>query len=89
MTEEVKQEQAVEQQQQNEKIDIDVGTAFSLKLQEFDKKIAVAEFEVASLKKEKMSYIYDQNVQQIVLAHREKVVKSQIEEETKRKLAGN
>ncbi len=84
----VKQEVATDAAQQSEQIDIDLGTAFSLKLQEFDKKIAEAELVVATLKKDKISYVYDQNVQQIVRAHRERTVKSQIEEETKRKLAG-
>ena len=70
-----------------EQIDIDLGTAFNLKLQEFDKKIAEAEVATANLKREKMAYIYDQNVQQIVMVHREKTIKSQIEEETKKKLS--
>lgn len=76
-----------EAQAQGEQITIDLGTAFNLKLQEFDKKIAEAELSVATLKRDKSSYIYDENVKQIVAAHRERLVKSQIEEETKKKLA--
>jgi hypothetical protein len=77
----------LEPEQKTESIDVDAGTAFNLKLQEFDKKISEAELVVATLKKEKASYIYDQNVQSIVLAHKQRVVKAQIEEETKKKLA--
>lgn len=77
------------EQKQEEHISIDPGTAFSLKIQEFDKKIAESEFVVASIKKEKMCFIYDQNVQQIVLHHKEKTLKAQIEEETKKKLSSN
>jgi hypothetical protein len=99
MSEELKQdveeavvEQAVEQPQaqpepKTEQIDIDVATGFTLKLQEFDKKIAEAKLVVAQLEKEKSAYIYDQNVQQIVFAHKERILKAQIEEEAKKKLA--
>lgn len=68
-------------------INIDAGTAFNLKLQEFDKKIANAELQVAALKKERATYIYDQNVQQIVMAHRESRIRAQAEEEARKKLA--
>lgn len=78
-----------EAQPQGEQISIDMGTAFNLKLQEFDKKIAEAEFTVYDLKKQRASYIYDQNVQQIVAMHKEKLIKAQIEEETKKKMATN
>lgn len=74
-------------EQPQEQIQIDAGTAFALKLQEYDKKISAAEVEVAKLKAEKSDYIYTQNVQQIVAAHKEKVVKVQIEEEARKKLA--
>jgi hypothetical protein len=78
---------ATEPQPQQEQINIDAGTAFALKLQEFDKKIAEAELAVAQLKKEKISYVYDQNVQQIVMQHKERLIKAQIEEEAKKKMA--
>jgi len=68
-------------------INLDMQTAMAIRLQEFDKKIAAAELEVAKLKSEKFSYVYDTNVQQIVASHREQAIKSQIEEETKKKLA--
>jgi len=84
--EEAKNQESIIGQKQ-EQINIDVGTAFALKLQEFDKKIAEAEAIVANLKREKATYVYDQNVQQIVMAHKERVFKAQIEEEAKRKLA--
>lgn len=78
---------AAEEQKETElQIDLDMQTAMTIRLQEFDKKIAEAELAVATLKKDKFAYIYDQNVQQIVTAHRERTIKSQIEEETKRKM---
>jgi len=73
--------------EKTEQIDIDGATAFHLKLQEFDKKISEAELAVAELKKQKATFIYDNNVQQIVLAHKEKVIKAQIEKEAKEKMA--
>jgi hypothetical protein len=84
-----KEVQVTDQKEQPkaEQINIDVGTAFNLKLQEFDKKIAEAEHAVATLKKDKAAYIYDQNVQQIVFNHKEQMLKNQIEQETKKKLA--
>jgi hypothetical protein len=84
---ETKEEEVKTQQKQHQEIPLDSGTAFNLKLQEFDKKIAEAELSVATLKKEKASFIYDQNAQQIILVHKERVLKAQIEEEAKRKLA--
>ncbi|MDD5649724.1 MAG: hypothetical protein PHF86_04790 [Candidatus Nanoarchaeia archaeon] len=70
-----------------EQIEIDLNTAFSLKLQEFDKKIADAEVTIATLKRDKVAYILDSNIQQITNAYREKKVRQQLEEETKRKLS--
>ena len=88
MSEETKHEEAqVGITQQPESVEVDLGTAFSLKLQEFDKKISEAEFVVYDLKKQKASYIYDENVKQVVMSHREKVMKAQIEDETRKKLA--
>ena len=75
------------EEQKTEQIDIDLGTAFNLKLQEFDKKIAEAELVVSTIKRDKSAYIYDQNVQQIVMSHREQTIKAQIEQETKKKLS--
>jgi len=74
-------------EQKTEQIDIDLGTAFTLKLQEFDKKIAEAELVVSTIKRDRSAYIYDQNVQQIVMSHREQTIKAQIEQETKKKLS--
>lgn len=88
MTEPVVENSEVKQEPQ-EQIQIDVGTAFALRVQEFDKKIAAAELEVAKLKSEKMDFVYSENVQQVVMAHKEKLVKAQIEEETKKKLSEN
>lgn len=87
---ELEQTAAINEQEQTQapeqQISLDANTAFTLKLQEFDKKIAEAECTVSTLKKDRASYIYDQNVQQIVFAHKERLLKQQIEEETKKKL---
>jgi hypothetical protein len=74
------------QPEEQMKIDVDAQTAFALKLQEFDKEIAQAEEKVATIKKDKATYIYDQNVQQVVAAHKEKLFRQQIEEEAKKKM---
>ena len=73
-------------EQQGEQIEVDQGTAFSLKIQEFDKKIAEAEAAVADLKKQKFAYIYDENVRTVVMAHKEKAIKAQLEEEARKKM---
>jgi hypothetical protein len=87
MTEQINgQEQVQNSQAEQEQIIVDAGTAFALKLQEFDKKIAESEFDTYDLRKQRASYVYDQNVQQIVAVHKEKVLKSQVEEEAKKKL---
>ena len=59
MAEEVK----VQEEQKPLEITVDPQVAFNLKLQEFDKAIAVAEAQVYELKKQKMSFVYDRNVQ--------------------------
>jgi len=70
----------VDNENKKEQITIDPATAFSLKLQEFDKKIAEAEMVVYTLKKDKAAFVYDQNVQQIVLSHKERAIKAQVEQ---------
>ena len=45
------------------KIEVDPPTAFNLKMQEFDKNIATAEAQVYELKRQKMAFIYDRNIQ--------------------------
>ena len=89
MSEETKIEEGQVEQvaQQPESVEVDSGTAFTLKLQEFDKKISEAECVVYDLKKQKASYIYEENVKQVVMSHRERVMKAQIEDETRKKLA--
>jgi len=61
------QEQATEEQKMME-IAVEPQVAFNLKIQEYDKAIATAEFHVADLKKQKMSFIYDRNVQNLTEA---------------------
>jgi len=68
-------------------IQIDGETAFALKMQEFDKNIATAEFQVADLKRQKFEFIYTRNVQLIADTYKQNEVKKQIEEETKSRLA--
>lgn len=68
-------------------INIDNNTAFSLKLQEFDKNIAIAEAQVADLKKQKFSYIYDSNVQLIMQNHKASLIEQQTKEEVAKRLA--
>jgi hypothetical protein len=57
------------------KIDLDPSMAMALQVQQFDKKIAEAEAQVADLKKQRASYIFDTNVQ-AVLARQQKSVPS-------------
>ena len=63
-------EEQVQQQPEQKPIEIEVDpqVAFNLKLQEYDKAIAIAEAQVYDFKKQKMSFIYDQNVQVITEA---------------------
>jgi len=71
--------QKASQVQADQKISIDAQTFFMVKLQEFDKMIAEAESNVANLKMQKASYIYDTNVQQILQSKQQ----SQSSQETK------
>ena len=58
------EEQVVQQPEQKPlEIEVDPQVAFNLKLQEYDKAIATAEAQVYDLKKQKMSFVYDRNVQ--------------------------
>ena len=68
-------------------ITIDPETAFQLKLQEFDKAIAIAEAQAADLKKQKIEFIYNRNVQLITEAYKKNQMQKQVEEEMKSKLA--
>jgi hypothetical protein len=47
-------------------LDVDVATAMVLESQKFDKKIAEAEAVVADLKKQKATYIFETNIQQLI-----------------------
>lgn len=68
-------------------IQIDNNTAYMLKLQEFDKEIALLEHQVSAKKAEKASFIYDTNVQLITKQYTEEKLKKQVEDEVKTKLA--
>jgi len=58
-------------------ININPETQFELKLQEFDKNIAIAELGVADIKKQKAEFIYNSNVQLIVNLHKAKSIQKQ------------
>ena len=78
----------IEQPKENvQEIKVDNATAFNLRVQQFDRDIAIAEAQIADLKKQKMCFIYDTNVQLIVEQSKVNAIKSHIEEETKKKLA--
>jgi len=76
----VKEEQPVQQEQQME-IEVDMQTAFQIKLQEFDKNIATGEAQIADIKKQKMEYIYNYNVQLITEQHKQKLMQQQVQDE--------
>jgi hypothetical protein len=71
----------IHDKKQQEEIKVDTRTAYVFKLQEFDKEIADAEMQVASLKSKKMSYIYNMTAQQIMMAHKERKIKERLKEE--------
>jgi biopolymer transport protein ExbD len=79
--EEQSAQQAQSQEQQPLEIEVDAQTAFQIKLQEFDKNIATGEAQVADLKKQKMEYIYNYNVQMITEQHKQKLIQQQVQEE--------
>lgn len=71
MTEKVKtkdvQSQPQGQSEQPEiQINVEPAVAMNLTVQEFDKRIAEAEANVADLKKQKAAFIYDTNVQALI-----------------------
>ena len=74
------------QEQPPVQIEVTPDVAFNLKLQEYDKNIAAHKAEAAKLEAEKVAFIYNSNVQGITEQHKEKIIKQQIEEETKRKM---
>lgn len=57
----------IQQENNNEKktieLTLDTETGFKIKILEFDKNIAAAEEVVARIKKERATFIFDQNVQ--------------------------
>jgi hypothetical protein len=76
-------------QQQPIEIEVDMQTAFQLKLQEFDKVIAIAEAQAADLKKQKMSTIYDYNLQMITEQHKQKLIQKQVQDELEKRKKPN
>jgi len=47
-------------------VNVDANTAFTLKLQEFDKAIGAAKAQAAALEAQKAAYVYDTNLNMIV-----------------------
>jgi len=47
-------------------LNVEPGIAMNLTVQEFDKRIAAVEADVAELKKQKAAYIYDTNVNALI-----------------------
>ena len=87
MEEKKVQETEQKEEQKQLEIQVDGQTAFQLRIQEFDKNIATAEFQVADLKKQKMEFVYNRNVQMIADTYKQQQVQKQVEEETRKKLA--
>ena len=53
-------------QKQEITIDVDESTAFTLKIQEFDKAIAEVEAQASSLKAQKAAYVYTTNLNAVI-----------------------
>lgn len=47
-------------------IDVDAATAVAIKVQEFDKNITELEAQVADMKRQKATYIYESNIQKLI-----------------------
>ena len=91
MSEDMVKEAQVNEEKVNESaeppvIQVEPNIHFQIKLQEFDKNIAVLESQVADMKKQKMSFIYDYNCKVIADQHQEKMIRQQAEEETRKRL---
>ena len=69
------------QEQQTVEVTVTPDIAFNLKIQEFDKLIGMAKFKVAELEMQKLSFIYDSNLQVITAEHQQRLIKQQVEEE--------
>lgn len=62
-----------------EEVHVDANVAFNVRLQEFDKLICEAEVQVADLKKQKATFIYDTNVRQIMAQAKEQKLRAELE----------
>lgn len=87
----VMEEPVVEEESKDEplQIQVDGKTAYSMKLLEYDKNIAEAEAAVANLKKEKVAFIYDTQVQGIAEQYKQAMLRKQVEEETLKRAQTN
>lgn len=67
MAEEIKDAQVVEESTEEQPIEINVPSevAVQMKIMEFDRMIADGESQIAKLKKDKMDFLYQSNVQAI------------------------
>ena len=80
---EVKEE--VAKQEEPQQIEVDQQTAFQMKIQEFDIKVATAKFQAAQFEKEKLEFIYNNNVQLLTEQHKQNQIKKEIEQESLRR----
>ena len=68
----VQQQQPAQAQQQPIDLEVEPGVAFTMKLQEFDKRIAEAEAVSADLKRQRATFIYETNLQNLVTRQQQK-----------------
>jgi peptidoglycan hydrolase CwlO-like protein len=64
-----------------EEIIVDAQVAYTLQLLQFDKRIAESEVVIAQLKREKISYIYEQQLLQAKRIDKERKLKTKLQEE--------
>jgi len=68
-------------QEEPQQIEVDQQTAFQMKIQEFDIKVATAKAQAAQLEKEKLEFIYNNNVQLLTEQYKQNQLKKEIEQE--------
>ena len=77
----------VEEKKQEVVVPIDEQTAFQIKLQEFDRDIAVAEHKVTEVKAQKANWVYTSNIEMIARKHQENQLRQQTETEIRQKMS--
>lgn len=69
------------------RVKISEDIAFQLRIQQFEKEIAVAKERVASLERQKAEFIFNRNVEVMTKQGQEELLRQQIEAETKRRMS--